>query len=159
LKKVPLAGGPVVILCRTALPAGISWGPSGQIIFANHGGGGLWKVADAGGTPVALTTPDPANGELSHRLPHVLPDGSAVIFTIQRSSGGWDDTQVAVRSLFTGEQKLVVEGAADARYVTSGHVVYARMGTLMAQPFDVTRLAGTPNPIDRVEDVVPALTS
>ena len=51
LKKVPLAGGPVVTICRTALPAGISWGPNGRIIFANHGGGGLWQVADAGGTP------------------------------------------------------------------------------------------------------------
>src|SRR5262245_43377966 len=107
LKKVPLAGGPVVSLCRTALPAGISWGANGQIIFANHGGGGLWRVADAGGTPETLTSPDPANGELSHRLPHVLPDGRAVIFTIQRSSGGWDDTQVAVRSLLSGEQKLL----------------------------------------------------
>ena len=46
LKKVPLAGGPVVTLCRTALPAGISWGPHGRIIFANHDGGGLWQVAD-----------------------------------------------------------------------------------------------------------------
>ena len=159
LKKVPLAGGPVVTVCRTALPAGISWGPNGRIIFANHGGGGLWQVADAGGTPEALTIPDPANGELSHRLPHVLPDGSAVLFTIQRSPGGWDDTQVAVRSLVTGEQKLLVEGAADARYVTSGHVVYARMGTLLAQPFDVTRLEITGKPVGVVEDVMQDVNS
>ena len=90
-------------------------------------------------------------GELSHRLPHVLPDGNAVLFTIQRSPGGWDDTQVAVRSLVTGEQKLLVEGAADARYVASGHLVYARMGTLLAQPFDVTRLAVTGEPVGVVE--------
>src|SRR5262249_44000665 len=112
LKKVPLAGGPIVTICRTALPAGISWGANGRIIFANHGGGGLWQVADAGGTPEALTTPDPGKGELNHRLPHVLPDSSAVLFTIQRSSGGWDDTQVGVRSLVTGEQKVLVEGSA-----------------------------------------------
>lgn len=159
LKKVPIAGGPVLTLCRTALPAGISWGPKGRIIFANHGGGGLWQVADAGGTPEALTTPDPANGELSHRLPHVLPDGSAVLFTIQRSPGGWDDTQVVVRSLVTGEQKLLVEGAADARYVTSGRIVYARMGTLLAQPFDVTRLEVTGKPVGVVDDVMQDVNS
>jgi serine/threonine-protein kinase len=159
LKKVPLAGGPIVTICRTALPAGISWGSNGRIIFANHGGGGLWHVVDAGGTPEALTTPDLAKGELNHRLPQMLPDGSAVLFTIQRSPGGWDDTQVAVRSLVTGEQKLLVEGAADARYVTSGHVVYARMGTLLAQPFDVTRLAVSGKPVGVVEDVMQDVNS
>jgi serine/threonine-protein kinase len=119
----------------------------------------LWQVADAGGTPEVLTTPDPAKGELSHRLPHVLPDGSAVLFTIQRLSGGWDDTAVAVRSLVTGEQKLLVEGAADARYVASGHIVYARLGTLLAQPFDATRLEVTGKPIGVVEDVMQDVNS
>lgn len=159
LKKVPIAGGPILTICRMALPAGITWGPNGRIIFANHGGGGLWQVADAGGTPEALTTADSAHGELSHRLPHVLPDGRAVLFTILRSPGAWDDTQVAVRSLVTGEQKVLVEGAADARYVTSGHVVYARMGTLLAQPFDVTRLVVTGTPVGVVEDVVQDVNS
>jgi eukaryotic-like serine/threonine-protein kinase len=154
LKKVPLAGGPIVTICRTALPAGISWGSSGRIVFANHGGGGLWQVADAGGTPEALTTPDSARGELSHRLPYVLPDGRAVLLTIQRSPGGWDDTQVAVRSLLTGDQKVLVESAADARYVSSGHIVYARMGTLLAQPFDLMRLEVTGKPVGVVEGVM-----
>jgi Tol biopolymer transport system component len=154
LKKVPLAGGPIVTICPTALPAGFSWGPNGRIIFANHAGGGLWQVTDAGGTPEALTTPDSARGELSHRLPHVLPDGRSMLFTIQRSPGGWDDTQVAIRSLVTGEQKLLVEGAADARYVTSGHVVYARMGTLLAQPFDATRLEITGKPVGVIDGVM-----
>jgi len=159
LKKVRVAGGPVVTLCQAELPAGISWGPTGRIIFANHGGGGLWQVSDAGGTPEVLTTPDLAQGELAHRLPHVLPDGSAVLFTIQRSPGGWDDTRVAVRSLVTGEQKVLVEGAADARYTTSGHVVYARMGTLLAQTFDVTRLALTGKPVAVIDDVMQDVNS
>jgi serine/threonine-protein kinase len=154
LKKVPLAGGPIVSICRTALPAGISWGPNGQIIFANHGGGGLWQVADAGGMPEKLTTPDSTRGELSHRLPHVLPDGRAVLFTIQRSPRDWDDAQVAVRSLVTGEQKVLVESAADARYVTSGHIVYARMGTLLAQPLDATRFEVTGTPVGVIDGVM-----
>jgi eukaryotic-like serine/threonine-protein kinase len=154
LKKLPAAGGPIVTICRTGLPAGITWGPNGRIIFANHGGGGLWQVADSGGTPEALTTPDSGRGELSHRLPHVLPDGRTVLFTIQRSPGGWDNTQVAVRSLVTGEQKLLVEGAADARYVASGHVVYARLGTLLAQPFDAAGLEVTGKPVGVVDGVM-----
>ena len=159
LRKVPLAGGPIVTICRSALPAGISWSTNGRIVFANHAGGGLWQVADAGGNPETLTTPDPAKGELAHRLPHVLPDGRAVLYTVQRSPGGWDDTQVVVRSLVTGAQTLLVDDAADARYVPSGHVVYARMGTLLAQPFDVTRLAPTGQPVGVVDDVMQDVNS
>ena len=159
LKKVPIGGGPVVTVCQMTLPAGISWAPDGRIIFANHSGGGLWSVADAGGTPEALTTPDLGKHELSHRLPYVLPDGSAVLFTIQRSPGGWDDTQVAVRSLVTREQKTLVEGGADARYVRSGHLVYARIGTLLAQPFDVSRLAVRGKPVGVVEGVMQDVNS
>ena len=154
LKKVPIGGGPVVTLCRTGLPAGISWGPNGRIIFANHEGGGLWQVTDAGGTPEMLTTPDAANGELSHSLPHVLTDGNAVLFTVQRSRSGWDDAQVVARSLVTGEQKVLVDGATDARYVASGHLVYARSGTLLSQPFDAARLEVTGKPVGVVDDVM-----
>jgi serine/threonine-protein kinase len=154
LKKVPTRGGPVVTLCRSGLPAGITWARNGRILFANHDGGGLWQVSDAGGTPEILTTPDAAKGELSHSLPHSLPDGNAVLFTVQRSRGAWEDAQVAVRSLVTGEQKLLVDGAADARYVASGHLVYARMGTLLAQPFDATRLEVTGKPIGVIDDVM-----
>ena len=159
LKKVPVEGGPVVTVCRTELPAGMTWAANGSIIFANHSGGGLWQVADAGGTPASLTTPDAAKGELSHRLPHALPDGRAVLFTIQRSPGGWDDAQIAVRSLVTGEQRVIADGAADARFVTSGHLVYARMGTLLSQPFDVTRLAVSGKPVGVLENVMQDVNS
>jgi hypothetical protein len=66
---------------------------------------------------------------------------------------------VAVKSFVTGEQKLLVEDAADARYVMSGHVVYARVGTLLAQPFDVTRLTVTGKPVGVVEDVMQDVNS
>jgi serine/threonine-protein kinase len=54
---------------------------------------------------------------------------------------------------------VLVEGAADARYVTSAHIVYARLGTLLAQPFDVTRLAVTGKPVGVVEDVMQDVNS
>ena len=34
-------------------------------------------------------------------------------------------------------------GGADGRYVSTGHLVYARMGELMAVPFDSRRLVVT----------------
>src|SRR5262249_59887849 len=93
-------------------------------------GEGLWQVSSEGGTPRPLTTLDATTGEGGHLLPHLLPDGKAVLFTIRtiaRPRG-----QVAVRSLVSDEQRVLIDDGTDARYVPTGHLVYARDGTLMA---------------------------
>jgi len=154
LKKVSLSGGPALALCKTGPLYGASWGSNDTIVFANQIGGGLWRVSAAGGTPQVLTTPDPKKGEFSHRLPQMLPGSQAVLFTILRAYRRWDDAQIAVRSLVTSEQKVLLEGSADARYVRTGHLVYARNGTLLAAPFDLAQLKMTGNPVGMVEGVM-----
>ena len=121
-------------ICDAAAIFGASWGSDDSIVFAAARNGGLWRVSAAGGIPQPLTTP--REGEFSHRLPHVLPGGRAVIFTISKGAQRWDDTQIVVRSLETGQQTVLIEGGADGRYVPTGHLVYLRFGTLMAAPFD-----------------------
>jgi len=120
-------------------------------VFANSRDGGLWQVSDAGGTPQQLTAVDAAKGEYGHRLPHVLPNGEAVLFTTQKASG---DSQIVVRSLVTGTQKVLLEGGSDASYVSTGHVVYAQKGTLMAVPFDSTRLQLTGAPVGILDNLM-----
>jgi Tol biopolymer transport system component len=154
LKKVPLAGGPAVTLCDAASLFGASWGSDGMIVFAFARNGGLWRVPAAGGTPEALTTLQP--GEYSHRLPHVLPGGRAVIFTISKGAQLWDDTQIVVRSLDTGQQTVLVTGGSDGRYVSTGHLIYVRLGTLMAVPFDPVRLAVIGGARGVIDDVMEA---
>ncbi len=158
LKKVPLAGGPAITLCRTAPLFGASWGSADFIVFAN-GGGGLWRVSAVGGAPQPLTTLDEKAGERSHRLPHVLPTGELVLFTILKAGGRPDDGQVAVRSLVTQEQKILIDRAADARYLPSGHLMYARDGVLLAVPFNVKRLELTGVPTGVVDGVVQAVNT
>ena len=48
--------------------------------------------------------------------------------------------KIWVHSLKTGERRLLVERGSHARYVSSGHLVYASEGSLMAAPFDAERL-------------------
>ena len=143
LRRVPVGGGPVVELCKTELVFGASWSSKGQIVFANLRGG-LWQVAADGGTPAAVTKLQSDTGEISHRLPQVLPDGETVMFTVT-SAGfpSWDETLVVAQSLTTGTRKVLVEGAADARLVSTGHLVYLRRGMLLAVPFDLRRLVVT----------------
>jgi serine/threonine-protein kinase len=154
LRKVPLSGGPPVTLTKASALFGASWGDDGTIVFATQRNGGLWRVPDAGGTPEALTTPQP--GEYSHRLPHMLPGSRAVIFTILKGPTFWDDTQIVVRSLETGQQTVLVTGGADGRYVSTGHLVYVRLGTLMAVPFDPVRLAVTGGATGVIDGVMQA---
>jgi serine/threonine-protein kinase len=154
LRKVPLSGGPAVTLCKASALFGASWGDDGTIVFAEQRNGGLWRVSAAGGTPESLTTPQP--GEYSHRLPHMLPGSRAVLFTILKGPTLWDDTQIVIRSLETGQQTVLVTPGADGRYVSSGHLVYARLGTLMAVPFDPARLVVTGGATGVIDGVMQA---
>ena len=155
LKRVPLAGGAAVTISNVDLVYGASWGSTGQIVFATQMGG-LWRVpASGGGKPELVTKPQP--GEISHRLPQLLPDGQTVLFTSTKTSfPSWDDTRIVAQSLATGQQKVLIEGGADARYVKTGHLIYMRRGTLMAVPFDVDRLEVTGDAVGLLADVMQA---
>ena len=95
----------------------------------------------AGGEPTVLTRPNRAGGEADHVWPEILPGGQAVLFTITATTGRLDQAQVAVLDLRTGTQTVLIRGGSDARYVSSGHLVYAAEGTLRAAAFDLARLA------------------
>jgi serine/threonine-protein kinase len=56
---------------------------------------------------------------------------------------------VVAVSLVTGEEKVVLKEGSHARYVSTGHLIYARTGDLMAVPFDLDRheVTGSPMPV------------
>jgi len=54
-------------------------------------------------------------------------------------------------------RKRLLEDAADARFVPTGHLVFARMGTMMAVPFDVRRREVTAPPVVVLDDIMQAL--
>ncbi len=142
LKKVSLSGGAPLTLCSAPVNRGGSWGLDDSIIFAPSITWGLFRVSSAGGTPKPLTVPDRKKGEYGHRWPEILPGGKAVLFTVWTGTS-FDDARIAVVSLETGERRVLIEGGTYARYVPSGHLVYARAGGLLAVPFDLNRLEVT----------------
>jgi len=152
LKKVALSGGAPFTLCIAASNRGASWGPDNNIIFSPAATSGLFEVAATGGKPKPLTSPDRKKGEISHRWPEILPGGKVVLFTVW-SGGTFDDARIVLLSLDTGEQRVLIEGGAYARYVPSGHLVYVRAGGLMAVPFDLKRLAVTGSPATILEGI------
>jgi hypothetical protein len=158
LKKVPAEGGVPASLCDVSQPFGFSWGPDNQIVFAWRRDSGLSRVSADGGKPEMLTMPDPSKGEYGHRLPHCLPAGKGILFTIKRHA--WDhEPRVAVLELGTRKWRVLLEDAADARYVTTGHLAFLQRGTLMVVPFDPDKLELTGPPIPALANVAQALNT
>jgi serine/threonine-protein kinase len=153
LKRVSLSGGAPLTLCAASLNRGASWGPDDTIIFTPEPAvSGLFEVSAAGGTPKALTMPNRKKGETSHRWAEILPGGKSVLFTMW-TGGSFNKARIAVLSLETGEQRVLVEGGTYARYVPSGRLVFGRAGELLAVPFDLKRLEVKGPPISMVEGV------
>jgi eukaryotic-like serine/threonine-protein kinase len=142
LKRVAISGGPSLQICPIDGPSrGASWGEDDTIVFATASPvTGLQRVSVAGGAATVLTKPDRARGESDHLFPQFLPGGQAVLFTITPTTGGVDASQIAVLDLRTGSQKMLLRGGSQARYLPSGHLVYAAAGTLRAIAFDLSRL-------------------
>ena len=146
LKRVAVRGGTPLTLCECFPPAGATWLADGTIILTHAPtevtAPILVRIPETGGTPEPLTTLDLESGESAHFWPHALPGGTAVLFTILGELDT-DTSRVAVLSLDTGEQHVVVEGGFNARYVSTGHLVFGRQGALWGVPFDLDLLATT----------------
>jgi serine/threonine protein kinase/Tol biopolymer transport system component len=147
VKKVPITGGVPQTICddlvrgrEAAAAQSADWAPDDSIFFAT-GFSGLWRVPASGGTPQLVTTLDTKKGEFSHRWPQILPGGREVLFTVQGPNS--TDFHVAVESLMTRQRRNLTEKGSYARYASSGHLVYAWEGSLLASPFDLVRLEVT----------------
>ena len=152
LKRLALSGGAPVVVCSTGRPLGAHWAPDDTIFFARPEG--ILRVPANGGTP-ELVIPA-ADGE---RLdaPQLLPDGDALLFSVitggATGPSAWDNAQIVVVSLTSGERTVLLEGGSDARYVSSGHLVYALDDGLFAVAFDAASLRVTSGSVSMVEGV------
>jgi serine/threonine-protein kinase len=147
IRRVAIAGGTPIAVTTTAnfLFFGMSWDETG--IVWGEGSQGIMRVPAEGGTPQRIASVK--DGEVAHG-PQILP-GRNLLFTLAAgaTSDRWDKAQIVVQSLTSGERKTVVQGGSDARYLPTGHLVYALGGTVFAVPFDLGRLqvSGTPTAV------------
>ena len=144
LKTIDAAGGPAQTVCEILNSSGgpgASWSRTGTILFARRTGG-LWKVAASGGEPTVTTVVDTTNGDASHAFPTFLPDGRQFLYLSRPSNTPWLGT------LDSGEATRLFSSESQAFYA-DGHLLFAREGALLAQPYDVSRatLAGDPTAI------------
>ena len=119
LKKVQVSGGPVLTISDAPIGFGGTWTERNTIIYAPDNGSAIWEVPADGGTARAITKLDASRGEFSHRWPEQVPNAGAILYTVG-TEGSWDDAEIVVQSLESGERHTVVQGGTSPRYISDG---------------------------------------
>jgi serine/threonine protein kinase/Tol biopolymer transport system component len=144
--------GAATTIGRAGDNRGIAWSDDGALIFPLQASGPLVRMSADGGEQRPITTI--RSGERTHRWPDVLPGGKAVLFTVGTlgSPDSYDASNIEAVLLATGERRVVIKGAAMARYC-GDHLVYSKGPALFAAPFDPERLSTTGPPVQIVAGV------
>ncbi len=123
------------------------WREDDSILFVGAIPGGLWTVPASGGAPRLLVERfrrDDREEAMRVAWPDLLPDGRAVLLNDANSPA---ESHLVTVDLASGEMKDLGLRGWGARWVPTGHVVYAGLdASLMAVPFDAKELRpkGTP---------------
>src|SRR5207253_3128988 len=137
LKKIDASGGPPQTICDAPNGRGGTWNRDGVIVLAPDNFSPLYRVSASGGSTTVVTKLDDSKLQTTHRWPCFLPDGRHFLYRAGTTSAA---TQKESNGIYLGaldslEQKLIVRTDTSPVY-ESGHMLFIRDGTLMAQPFD-----------------------
>jgi eukaryotic-like serine/threonine-protein kinase len=141
LRKVAMGGGtPQTIVSGLPVFRGAAWNTDGTILFSANGP--IQRVSENGGTPVAVTTD-------RGLTPSILPDHRHFLFLRQ----GPPAEAIYVGSLDSKETHKITEANSGAEFTSTGHLVFLRGVTLMAQAFDPVALGTTGEAYPIAQDV------
>ncbi len=134
LKRISIDGDIVQQISEspTTFGAGI-WAPDDTIVFREGPAGTLVRVRASGGTPETVISAEGNGG-----WPSFLPGGKH--FLMGTSAG------IFLGSLEERRLTRVLDAPSFATYASSGHLLYVRDASLVAQPFDAAhgRVSGDP---------------
>jgi hypothetical protein len=108
-------------------------------------------VSAVGGAPEPASKLDLNHGENSHRWPDFLPDGKHFLYW-SRNSRGTSEHMLYVGTPGSLQARPLIKSESMAIYA-SGHLLFMRDQTLMAQPFNASRLEVTGEPVPVAEHV------
>ena len=154
LNKIDARGGPVIPLCDATDGRGGTWNAAGIILFQRAWSEGLMQVSASGGTSEPLTTLNKDHFDVSHRWPTFLPDGQHFLFYVVSTTNPnlSEYSGIYVGALDSKEVRLLLKAESRALYARQ-HLLYRAGSTLMAHPFDASKLQFTGDPTPLAVDV------
>ena len=148
LKRIPVAGGTPLGVIPTAFPYDITWGDDDTLMYSLPDG--IWQVPSNGGTATRIVEAAEGENVFGSQL---LPGGTHVLYSVWTGDSP-DQAEIVVEDLETHERKTVRAGGNDAKYLPTGHLVYAFENDLFAQQFDLETLnVGEDGPVSVVPGV------
>ena len=150
LQRIDIASGVIQTVAHRAMQAG-SWGANGTILGRQQAQIGIVGGGSEGSDFKPVTALDPARHETFHNWPQWLPDGRHFLFHALSSEAQYDSI-VYVGSIDSTERLEVTKADSHAVYA-SGHLLFARGGSLVSQPFDVKTYRLTGDPVVVAEQV------
>jgi serine/threonine-protein kinase len=141
-----------VIICALESFLGGTWTADGTIVFGSTGKG-LRRVDANGGMPQPVGAFAPAEADGLYHAPAMLPGGRTLLFTVYERERKF---RIDALRLDTGERRTIVADGFDARYIPTGHLVYALGTALFALPFDPGRLEPLGPPVQLQDGVATA---
>ena len=146
--KKTTVDGQVATVVKVDDARGISWASEETLLYSPDAAEGLFLISAEGGEPKRVTKPDTTRNERTHRWPQVLPGGKAAIFTVGmlNSPDSYEQANIHAVKFATGENRVVLQGASMARYAPTGHLIFAKGGSLYAVGFDLETLTTSGKP-------------
>ncbi|HEY7057721.1 MAG TPA: protein kinase [Vicinamibacterales bacterium] len=145
LKTIDVDTERIETLTDVGRPRGGSWNKNGVIIFTTDTG--IDRIQADGTGRQHVTTLDRNRGEYQHGWPQFLPDGRSFLYVARSNSD--EQAGVYLSALGSTTATRLMPAYSRVTYARTGHLLFVRRGTLMAQPFDARagRLSGEPVPI------------
>jgi Tol biopolymer transport system component len=150
IRRIGIDGGSSVLVSTVANTADASWAPDGTIFY--DAPPGIYRVSANGGSSELVV---PAEPPMRLSSPQLLPDGDSLLFSATRTFD-FDNGEIVVQSLATGERKTLVSGAAGARFVPPGYLVYKFGNGLFGVAFDAATLSVSGAGVPLVQGVLRA---
>jgi len=147
LRRVEVSGGAVQTLATVNRGQGGTWNQDNVILFASLGNP-IARIAASGGDAVKLSGLAQQGSDFS---PHFLPDGRHFLYYVRGNAD--------VRGVYLGEldsastPRRLLNSDTAAVFAPPGHLLFVVQGTLLAQPFNLTKLELVGNPFAVAEHV------